>query len=452
MPNIYPKTIALLCRTAVGLALLIGAGGLTAYLVATKPQVSKSGLDTQLVRVQVVRVEPINVARQWRGYGTTQAKDTADIPARIGATVVQIPDTIEAGRVVTKGQVIAKLDATDFRNVLDAAEKRIAEADALTTQLTVEQKRLEDLRILEVNDVQLARKEFERQVKRQETGSTTPTDVDRAQRTLIAAERALLSTDQRLDAIAPRLAQIEASKGVATADRDTAKANLQRAVITSPIDGVIESLDIEVGENLAPGARVARVVDPRVIELPIQLPASARSFVTKGNAITIRTRGMPDDCPPWSAQVARIGVVDTPTRTFTVFTEIDQSHIPLRNFAEGGGPHKLPTGAFTLAHLDTDDAQPRIILPVRAIQEGRIRTVQDASVVGRGVVVDFELEGEFKRFGLPDTQWVVLKDELQPGELVVLSASMTVLDGQPVEPVIANDGHMLDNAQAGSPR
>ena len=58
-----PKTIALLVRTIVGLVLLIGAGGLMAYLVATKPQVSKSDLDDLSVAVQVMRVEPVEVAR-----------------------------------------------------------------------------------------------------------------------------------------------------------------------------------------------------------------------------------------------------------------------------------------------------------------------------------------------------------------------------------------------------
>jgi multidrug efflux pump subunit AcrA (membrane-fusion protein) len=436
-PN--PKNVALLVRTLVGLVLLIGAGSLMAYLIATKPQVSKSDLDELSVAVQVMRIEPVEVARQWRGYGTTQAKDKADVPARVSATVIALPEDIEVGRVVNKGQIIAELDPTDFQNALNAAEKRIAEAEAGIAQLAAEKQSLEERLTLEKQVIRLAKDDYERQLARFETGSASPTDVDRAKRAVIIAELAGKLIQQQLDALPPRLTGIEAQQAAAQADRDTAKANLARTIITSPIDGMIESLDIEVGENLAPGQRVARIIDPRVIELPLQLPASARSFVGTGNTATLTTRSHPDDCPPWKATIKRLGVADSPTRTFTAFAEVDQSHIPLRNFAEGTGPYKLAAGAFTLARLDTAEPKTQTILPARSIQEGRVRTVVDGKIVGQAVDVAFDLEGRFPQFGVEDTQWVVLKDPLEPGTLIILSASMTILDGQKVDPKVASE-------------
>lgn len=431
------KTIALIIRTLVGVVLLIGAGSIMAYLVATKPQVSKSDLDQLSVAVQVMRVEPTDVPRQWRGYGITEAKNKADVPARIGATVLTIPKDIEVGRVVSVGQILAELDPTDFQNTLNAAEKRIAEAEAALKQLAAEKQSLEERLALEKQVIKLANDDYQRQLDRFDSGSASPTDVDRAKRAALVAELAGKLIQQNLDALPSRLAGIEAQQAVATADRDTAKANLARATITSPIDGIIVMLDIEVGENLAPGARVARIIDPRTIELPLQLPSSARSYVSTGNAVSLTTRSHPDDCPPWNATVTRLGVVDSPTRTITAYAEVDQSHIPLRNFAEGTGPYKLSAGAFTLAKLDTAEPETQTILPARSIQEGRIRTVVDGKVVGMSVDVAFDVEGSFPKFGLKDTQWVVLKEPLPTGTLVVLSASMTILDGQKVEPKIA---------------
>lgn len=433
------KTIALIIRTLVGLVLLASAGSFAWLLYKNKPQVSKSDLNEQSVVVQVMRVQPVEVARQWRGYGSTQAKDTVDVPARIGATVITLPEEIEVGRVVSAGQTIVELDPTDFQNTLNAAEKRIAETDAVVKQLEAERDSLNKRLKVEEQDTELARTEYNRQLDRFENGASTQNDVDRAQRTLLNAERALVTTQQQLDAIPPRLLAVEAQQAAATADRDTAKANLARTTITSPIDGIIEILDVEVGENLAPGQRVARIIDPRVIELPLQLPASARSYVAIGNAVTLTTRSHPDDCPPWNATITRLGIADNPTRTFTVFAEVDQKRIPLRNFAEGTGPYKLSAGAFTLAKLDTAEPQPRTIVPARSIQEGRIRTVVDGQIIGQTVDVDFDLEGSYPQFGTEDMQWVVLKQPLEPGTLIVLSASMTILDGQRVETTVSND-------------
>lgn len=434
------KTIALLVRTLVGLVLLIGAGSIMAYLIATKPQVSKSDLDQLSVAVQVMRVEPTDVPRQWRGYGITEAKSKADVPARVSATVITLPDDIEVGRVVNKGQTIAELDPTDFSNALNAAEKRIAEAKAAIEQLDAETLSLKDRLAIEKQVIKLAKDDYERQLDRLESGSASPTDVDRAKRAVLVAELAGKLIQQNLDAVPSRRAGIEAQQAAATADRDTAKANLTRTTITSPIDGIIEMLDIEVGENLAPGARVARIIDPRIIELPLQLPSSARSYVATGNAVTLTTRSHPDDCPPWNATITRLGVVDSPTRTMTTYAEVDQSHIPLRNFAQGTGPYKLSAGAFTLAKLDTAEPETQTILPARSIQEGRIRTVVDGQIVGMSVDVAFDLEGTYSKFGVEDTQWVVLKEPLPTGTLVVLSASMTILDGQKVEPKLTNAG------------
>lgn len=433
------KTIALIIRTLVGLILLASAGSLAWYLYETKPQVSKSDLNDQSVVVQVLRVEPVEVARQWRGYGSTQAKDTVDVPARIGATVITLPAEIEVGRVVSAGQTLVELDPTDFQNALNAAEKRIAEADAVAKQLDAELASLSKRLKVEEQDTQLARTDYERQLDRFQRGASAQADVDRAQRTLLTAERAVVSTQQLIDAIPPRLLAVEAQQAAATADRDTAKANLARTTISSPIDGIIEMLDVEVGENLSPGQRVARIIDPRIIELPLQLPASARSYVAIGNAVTLTTRSHPDDCPPWNATITRLGIADNPTRTFTVFAEVDQSRIPLRNFAEGTGPYKLSAGAFTLAKLDTAEPEPQTIIPARSIQEGRIRTVVDGQIIGQKVNVAFDLEGTYPQFGTEDTQWVALKEPLEPGTLIVLSASMTILDGQRVETTVSND-------------
>jgi multidrug resistance efflux pump len=447
MKTNHTKTLALVGRFVLGIVLLIVAAAVVGYLVQTKPEVRTSGLQEQAIRVQAMRVEPVEVARQWRGYGTTQAKDSADIPARVGATVQELPATTEVGKVVRAGQVLARLDATDFSAALQAAAKRIEEADAQYEQLAVEEARLKDRLAIEQKDAQLARNEYERQVDRQGQGSATQVDVERAERALLTAERAVLATQQQLDAIPPRRAGLEAAKGVAQSDKAIAQANLKRTVITSPIAGVIESLDVEVGENLAPGQRIARVVDPRVLEVPLQLPASARSFVTTGDAVTLTTRSQPDDCPPWEAKVTRIGVVDGPTRTFTVFAEVDQTHVPLRNFAEGGGPYKLPVGAFALARLDTAEPTRRTVLPSRAIQEGRVRAIVDGAVVGVPVDIAFEVEADFPRFGIDDRQWAALKEPLEPGALVVLSASMSILDGQRVEPIVTNDAPDDDDQQ-----
>jgi hypothetical protein len=55
------------------------------------------------------------------------------------------------------------------------------------------------------------------------------------------------------------------------------------------------------------------------------------------------------------------------------------------------------------------------------------------------VTVDYVIEAEPEAFALPDDQWAVLDPQglaLEPGQLVMVNATRSVLDGERVEPVL----------------
>ncbi|MFP4053843.1 MAG: efflux RND transporter periplasmic adaptor subunit [Phycisphaerae bacterium] len=74
-----------------------------------------------------------------------------------------------------------------------------------------------------------------------------------------------VATDKELDAAQ---SAYQASK----AAHKAALANLERTVITSPIDGVLDTLRPERGEFLAAGAPVATVVDARMVNVVVNVP------------------------------------------------------------------------------------------------------------------------------------------------------------------------------------
>lgn len=441
-----PKILSLVFRIVLGLVILMIGSGVFQALKASAPELETANPEDRSIRVQVITAQAVPLPRQWRGYGTTMAKDTADIPARVGTTVKDIPDDIEVGRVVAINQIIAELDATDFEREVETATAQLAEIDAAVAQLAVEEARLAERLELEREDIRIAQEEYDRQRGYFENGRSSQQDLDRAQRTLIAAQRAVVATGQAIDAIEPRGAALTAQRTGVDTRLKTARENVTRCTIRSPMDGVIEAIDIEEGENLAPGQRVARVVDPRLIEVPVQMPASARGDVEVGNTVTITTRNLPYDCPPWEATVARIGVSNDPqTRTFTAYALLDQTGTSLSDVAAGGGAQRMPVGAFVASTLVSNDVQPRWVVPARAIREGRIRLVVNDKITSQPVRTAYEYEGEIPAFGLPDTQWVVLDSPLEPGAQIVINASVSVLDGQHVKPIAQTPAQPASN-------
>lgn len=428
-----PKTLSLLFRIVLGVLLLMVGSGVYQGLKNAAPELETADPDDRSIRVQVITAQAVPLPRQWRGYGTTMAKDTSDVPARVGTTVNDIPDDIEVGRAVTLNQIIAQLDTTDFDREVETATAQLAELDAAVAQLAVEATRLAQRLELEREDIRIAQDEFDRQREEYDRGRSSQQDLDRAQRSLLGAQRAVVATEQAIDALEPRGAALLAQRQGVETRLKTARENVTRCTIRSPMDGILESIDIEEGENLTPGQRVARVVDPRLIEVPLHLPASSRADVEVGNDVTITIRNLPHDCPPWQATIARIGINDDPTtRTFTAYALLDQTRTTLPDIATGGGTQRMPVGAFVASTLVSNDTQPRWVVPARSIRDGRVRLVVDGKVTSRAVRIAYDYEGLVPAFGLPDTQWVVLETPLAPGDQVVINASVSVLDGQRV--------------------
>ena len=104
-----PKFLAFVFRLALGLFLLIIGIGVFLGLKNAAPELETADPGDRTLRVQVFEATAVVLPRQWRGFGTTRAEDTTDVPTRVGTTVVDIPDDIEVGRAVTQGQVLAEL-------------------------------------------------------------------------------------------------------------------------------------------------------------------------------------------------------------------------------------------------------------------------------------------------------------------------------------------------------
>ena len=416
----------LLLRRAVVVVLLLAAAVAVAGLLrATRPQVASRPPESVRPVVETFAAQRVAVARQWNGRGTARALRSADVPARVTAVVEERFAGVRAGATVTQGQPLVRLDDEDFVRRAEVARQRIGELDAALAQLDVEQSRLHEQTALDDSDVGMARTEFDRQSRLNDRGVTTEQDVDAARRILIAAQRSQLSTRQAADLVGPRRRQLEAQKEGQLAQEQLAELDRERTVITSPLAGVVQMLDVEVGENVTVGQRVARVVALDRVEVPIALPAAAAGSVAVGDAVTLRSAAVGPLRPAWTSTIVRVAPEqDTTTRTLTVFVEIAQTP---------GGPPPPPPGVFLNASVQTADVQPRWLVPRRALREQRLQVVTDGKLASRAARVDYTLSGPRPELGVADDQWAVIDDgALQAGDRVLIDAANRLPDGSEV--------------------
>ena len=199
----------------------------------------------------------------------------------------------------------------------------IADLDAQIDRLDIELASwTERVRIAQA-EVDLIEAEYKRVAAAAEREAAKIREVEIAKLALIRAERDLVSAKEELDKIPAARKRLEAQKAAQQAVLDLAHHNVARCEITSPIDGVLEEVDVELGENVAIGDRVARVINLERIEVPILIAASARPFLDLGDDVRIESAG--NSRQSWLATVSRISPTDDEsTRSMTIYVELEQ--------------------------------------------------------------------------------------------------------------------------------
>lgn len=436
MPPRRNIILSIATRLAVAFALLIVASGIYFALYQTREVPSRYEGEEILPQVLVIEARPVPVARQWEGFGTARARFAAGVPAQVRGLVVEVPEEIVAGASVQQGQLLAQLDDTDFRDEIDTIEQRMGEIDAQLAQLAVEEQRTGEQIELLREEVELAQAELDRALSAQQRQGALQREVDLARTALTAASRAMLTAQEQLDRIAPRRSQFQATRAQQESALRTAMRNLDRTRIVSPMAGMLQSVDVEAGETVQIDQQVARVVRLDRVEVPLRLPASARSDLAVGSEVSLFSTG--PRAQQWIAQIARIAPEDDErTRTVTVYVELWQ--LPTDEIDDAGSPLLAP-GQFVRGIATAPRAQMRLVVPRRSIQGDRVRLIDEQGVVdSRRVTVDFHVQQEFRELGLPDSQWLVLAEPagIHPGTLVIVNAGRTLGEGSRAEPVPA---------------
>jgi len=431
-PSRRIKALAIATRAVVSLLVVALGVGVMVLLERTRPEAPKEAAAVSPPRVAALEISRQAVRRPWRGYGTAQAVTAADVPARVGAVVRSIPRAVEEGRRVARGDLLVELDASDFEREVESARQRLAEAESVLAQLEVERDNLETRFGIEAEELELAEVELARVQSLFERGASTQRELDASRRSVLISRLATELTRDRMDQIGPRRLQVEAQRGALRSALRRAEDDLERTRILSPIDGVLQSVDVKLAESVAVGQRVARVVSLERIETPLRLPAGALEEVAVGDRATLQAAS--GTGLAWQASVSRIAPeADPASRTVTVFIEVEQPHAQA-TFGSASNERLLTPGMFLLGVVTGRELEQQWIVPRRSVRGGRLMLVNDGVVTSIPVEVRFGVEGILPGVDLPDDQWAVIDGPLRDGQWILVDGSMSLLDGARVEP------------------
>jgi RND family efflux transporter MFP subunit len=333
---------------------------------------------------------------QATGYVT--ARRQATVSAQITGTLTHV--LIEEGDHVKQGQIVARLDDSQYRAALEAARKQAAASHALVDQF----------------QVQLAQNQRDavRMESLAEKGLVAKQTAEQA-RTLVYSTRAQLLSQQR-------------NADSADAQVVEAQVNFDYCVIRSPFDGVITTKDAQVGEIVSPFSAgggftrtgVGTVVDMDSLEVDVDVNEAYIGRV-KPN---MPAEAVLDAYPDWKIPAHVIAIVPAADR--------GKATVKVRVALEHKDARIVPDMGVRVSFLESKEAQ-------QAVQAPRGVLIPSNAIAQRdGHAVVFLVEGDKaqQRTVTPET---IGKDDVrlvpagvQVGDAVVVSPPETLKDGSRV--------------------
>lgn len=330
-------------------------------------------------RLRPVRYQTVvdtNVYRDRSFSGASKSSLESRLSFKVPGTLIDLP--VQIGQRLGPGDVIAELDAAAYILQQQQAQASLIEAQANLRRASANYERTKGLY---AND----------------NASLNELDAARAQ-----AESAAAVVDSARKSL------------------EIARLNVSYTTLASERDCSINSLAVEVNENVQAGQTIAVVSCGDAYEVTVTLPESQIGRVDRQTPVTIRFGAIPGEV--FEGEVTEVAVASSGAAAFPVVVRILGTHPALRTGLAAD---------VTFQFDATADADSIVVLPLDAVAkdpQGRFVFVaepagRDAEAIVRRRAIKV---GELTRDGIE------ILDGLSPGDRVITAGISVIRDGQRV--------------------
>jgi len=343
--------------------------------------------------------------------GTLSALITVQVGSQVSGQIKDI--RVDFNSEVKKDQVIARLDPETFESRVTQSE---ADLKAAESAAEVARGNLA-VRQAEVGKAKIALDDAQRNLERKRAlvkqNFISAAELDTAQATVDTAREQLSLAQADLAVAQAQVGSARAQVAQRQAGLKQARLELERTVIRSPVDGVVISRNVDVGQTVAASFQapvlftIAR--DLRRMEVNVAVDEADVGRVATGQKMRFSVDAFPGE--RFTGQVTQIRkapITSNNVVTYSVMARVDNPEL------------KLLPGMTASARILTEERQDVLKLPNEAL---RFRPVQ-----ADGTPVKLEVRGKEEGPGIPGRIWV-LKD----GKPSAVSVRLGVSDGKATE-------------------
>lgn len=371
----------------ISAAILLVAAGILAAIFLTEPTATRGGATKETAMlVEVTEAERGTFRPTIEATGTVEPEQDVILSPRIEGEVVERAAAFVPGGFVEKGEVLLRIDPSDYANALARRRSELRQAEA-------------DLEV-EMGRQDVARRDYE------------------------LLEESLRPENEDLVLREPQLETVRAEIESARAAVDQAELELRRTTIRAPFDAHVLSRNVSVGSQVAPGDDLGRLVGIDTYWVVATVPLSELRFLSipdgadeTGSRVRIRNR------TAWPEGVYREGHVDELLGNLAARTRLARVLVTVEDpLARRSGSRELPPliiDSYVEARIEADP-----LSDVMRIDRDYVRKDDTVWVMEDGKLSIREVE-----ILLQDGEHAYIASGLDEGDRVVTTNLSTVVDG-----------------------
>jgi RND family efflux transporter MFP subunit len=374
---------------AVLVLAIVGAGyGIFYYLKTSREVPHKQPPGQRPTLVEVIEAKPAGEPVTVSAMGTVTAAQTVTVFPEVGGRIIYQSNRLVPGGRFSKGQVLVKIDPTDYDLTIKQQQARVVQAR-----------------------MELARERGLKSVAEREWK-------------LIQDEVQPTEEGKKLALREIQLENAQAAVDAAQSTLDQARLMRERTVITAPFNAVVTEEFVDRGQVVSVATRIATLVATDKFWVQVSVPVDRLSWIQipgvnsqEGSpAEVVQQAGTELEIKRQGRVIKLEGSLDPKGKMARLLVEVDD---PLGTPGDHGTVMPLLLGSYVSMQILGPQVPDALALPRRALREkSRVWVMKDKQMQIRKVEVIWS-RGDI----------VFVRGDLRLGEAVVTSRIVTPIEG-----------------------
>lgn len=427
---------------AIALAIIIAI-----ILVKSKPAMQHAATEMPSKAVEVIAASDIPFRSSITAYGNVEPAITLNSTAEVSGKISYVHPNLKAGETVPADTLVVRIDAKDYAGTLKQTEADLAASRSALKELEEEEKSTRRSLTLAKKNLKVGEAEYARIKDVYEKRVVTKSALDAEEQKVIQLRQQVEELQGKINGFDSRRQSVNAQIARAEQEVQNRETILGRTEISLPFDARIGTVSIDKNEFVAVGSPLFEAIDLKGVEITAQLPIdSMRKLVShlegtiNNNEQIIRAGGRINDrlklsakvrlvngmpSAVWEARVLRISdSIDATRQTLGMVVGVEDSYDKI---IPGKRP-PLIKGMYTSVDIFAPQ-RSAMVIPRKALHQGRV-------YIANG---DDRLEIRSVDIQLIQGDLAVIRSGIEPGERVIITDLIPVIEGMPLQVITASD-------------